>query len=548
MGAQGANTLKLRILGAAGEVTGSNYMFEVNGRKVLVDCGYYQGKDEERHEGEIFPYYNASDVDALLLTHAHIDHSGRVPLLVKEGFKGMIFCTEATGELIDIMWRDSAKIMREEAEWRTRKNSRRGLPPVEPLYGEQDVDEAINHKSYVAYNEIVEILPGVKVRFRNAGHILGSAIIEVWLRDLETDESVKLVFSGDLGPRDRAIEPPPATLHDADFVLIESTYGDRQHRSLEETRAEFQGVMEDALKTASKVLIPTFVVDRAQRVLYEIVLLQEKLKGKKMPPVFLDSPMGVMTTEIYSKHKELLSEDLRDRLARGEDPFSPEGFKFVKSADESKKINAREDGIVLAGSGMVAGGRIVHHIKHSIFKPDTHMLFVGYQAQGTLGRRMVDGAKKIRVMGEELAVRAQIHTINGFSSHADRDDLLWWASNFTKDARFIVIHGEMKSSEALALGLRDLGYMAHVPALGEEIDLVEERKKSDRIPLVSPLARKVTGGVDPQDIYQALGAIMTSADSLQRTLIEQQDYAAIIPLLMSAKTLLDTAEKIKSES
>jgi metallo-beta-lactamase family protein len=544
VGARRATNLKLRILGAAGEVTGSNHMLEVNGRKVLIDCGYYQGKDEERHDGELFPFYEASDIDAVLLTHAHIDHSGRVPLLVKEGFKGVIYCTEATGEFLDIMWRDSAKIMREEAEWRTRKNSRRGLPPVEPLYGENDVDNAIKQKAYVRFDEIDEILPGFKVRFRHAGHILGSAIIETWLKDEESGETVKVVFSGDLGPRDRAIEVPPSVVNDADYVLIESTYGDRQHKSLEATRAEFQSAMEDALEKASKVLIPTFVVDRAQRVLYEFLLLQEKMKDKKMPPIYLDSPMGVKTTEIYSKHGELLSDELKERLARGEDPFAPEGFKFVRTADESKKINARKDGIVLAGSGMVSGGRIMHHIKHSIYKPDTHLFFVGYQAHGTLGRRLVDGAKQIRVAGEDVAVRAQIHTINGFSSHADRDDLLWWASNFTKDARFIVIHGELKASEALALGLKDLGYQAHVPALGEEFDLIAVRDEKVKIPFISPDVRE-TEGATAQDIYQALDAIMSRAEHLQKTAIDRRDYETIIPLLLSAKTLLDTAESVK---
>ena len=539
MGALEAKILKLRILGAAGEVTGSNYMIETKDWKVLIDCGFHQGQDEEKHEGEPFPY-NPADVDAVLLTHAHIDHSGRIPLLVRQGFKGKVFCTYATGELVEILWNDSARIMQEDAQWRTRKNLRKGLPKVEPLYGIADVEDASALRSPLAYDEVTQILPGLSVRFREAGHILGSAIIETWISEEGVEKPVKVVFSGDLGPFDGVIEKPPTLIEEADYVFIESTYGDRLHKSLEDTRAEFQEAVKAALDTASKILVPTFVVDRAQRMLYEFRLFQKKFPELKMPPIFLDSPMGVKTTEIYEKHINLLSKDLKEMIISGECPFEPHNFQFVRTADESKAVNDMPDGIVLAGSGMCSGGRIMHHLKHNLFKKDTHVLFVGYQAYGTLGRRLVDGAKDIRIAGEDVTVRAQLHTLNGFSAHADRDDLLKWAGSFPKKARFIVVHGEPKSAESLALALKADGYTAIVPAIEDEIDLMKPAAEIEKMPMLSPrIIDRVR--LTPEDIAQTLSAITSRAEELQHMAIENRDYRDIMPLLISARTLLETA-------
>lgn len=538
--------MKLKILGAAGEVTGSNYLIETRGYKVLFDCGFYQGKDEQKHDGRVFDF-NPADIDALFLTHAHIDHCGRIPLLVKMGFKGKIYCTFATSDLVDIMWHDSAHLMTEEATWRSRKNLRRGLPGVEPLYRVEDVQAAIDLKCPINYDEVMEILPGLKVRYRDAGHILGSSIIEAWVKEPGEERSVKVVFSGDLGPALGAIEKPPSIIEEADFVVIESTYGDRLHKSLTDTRSEFQSVMEQAISTASKVLIPTFVIDRAQRVLYEFVLLQKKLgAGCKMPDIYLDSPMGVRATEIYKKYSSLLSKELKDSFNAGEDPFAPEGFSFIRTPEESKEINARQSGIVMAGSGMATGGRIVHHLKHNIYKPDTHVIFVGYQAHGTLGRRLVDGATDVRIAGEDVQVKAQLHTLNGFSAHADRQDLLAWSAHLPKKTRFVVVHGEIKSAEALATGLRDQGYSAHVPSLREEIDLLMPVHESRKMPLLSPGLLKRLGVTD-HDIQQMLYSIMDRADTLQKQGISDEDYASVLPLLASARTLLDTAGMISEK-
>lgn len=534
--------MKLHILGAAGEVTGSNYMIETNGYKVLVDCGFHQGQDEEKHEGEAFTY-NPADIDALILTHAHIDHSGRIPLLVKQGFKGKIYCSYATSELVEILWNDSARIMEEDAQWRSRKNLRIGKPKAEPLYGIKEVEETVGLRAPLNYNEEIELLPGLRVRLREAGHILGSSIVETWISE-EGQKTVKVVFSGDIGSKDGVIEKPPVFIEDADFVLIESTYGDRLHKSLEDTRLEFQETVKAALKTSAKILVPTFVVDRAQRMLYEFDLFQKQFPEYKTPKISLDSPMGVKTTEIYLKYADLLSEDLKKMLLKGDDPFAPENFSFVRTAEESRALNAETSGIILAGSGMCSGGRIMHHLKHNLYKADTHIIFVGYQAYGTLGRRIVDGAKEIRIAGDDVKVRAQIHTLGGFSAHADRNDLLGWASHFPNKTRFIVVHGEPKSSESLSLALRDKGYAATVPAIGDEINLLAPVEEIKEAPVISSRIMD-RAGLMPQDFEQMLSAIMRRAEEMRGTeAIRNDEYGRVMPLLISARTLLDTAAYI----
>ncbi|MDO4988699.1 MAG: MBL fold metallo-hydrolase [Synergistes sp.] len=542
--------MKLKIFGGGGEVTGSNYMLDLGSKKILIDCGSHQGSNSAKHENEIFEY-DASEICALLVTHAHIDHSGKIPLLVKRGFKGNIFCTYATAELLPILLHDSAKIMAEDAQWQTRKNARKGLPAVEPLYTEKDVDKALEHIVPVAYDEVTQICDGVSARFREAGHILGSAIIETWLAKNDgTDDKVKVVFSGDLGQKEGAIEKPPTVIEDADFALIESTYGDRKHKSLEETRSEFQAAMEEAISSGGKVLVPTFVVDRAQRMLYEFKLLEKKYEGRitKMPKIYLDSPMGVKTTEIYSKYAGLLAKPIRDMLLAGEDPFEPGDFKFVRTSEESRAVNDVKDAVVLAGGGMCAGGRILHHIKNNAYKKSTHIFFVGYQAYGTLGRRIVDGAKTVRIGGEPISIKAKLHTLNGFSAHADRDDLLEWAEHFPKDTQFIVVHGEPAASRSLAGAIADKGYFTRVPANGDTIDLLAPAPENARMPMV---AKQIIDNVQftGKDIEDALNKISARALQIGEKLagIQKLDKNTL-PLLISAVTLLETVNYLNADN
>lgn len=491
----------LKFCGAAKEVTGSNYLLEAGGHRFLVDCGMHQGEREDAND-DPFPYA-ANSIDAVLLTHAHIDHSGRIPKLVKEGFRGKIYATLPTIELTEILWDDSVRLMREDAEWQSAKNARRGLPPAEPIYGQEEADAAKKLFAPVNYDSRLEILPGVSVRFRDAGHILGSAILEILIE--EEGRIVRLVFSGDLGPMQTVMGRAPAEITDADYVVIESTYGNREHKDNRQTRDEFQTLMKDIFaKKKGKVFIPTFVVDRAQRIMYELELLRGQGVGAGMP-VFFDSPMGVKVSKLYENHLDLMSQEIQTYRRDGGNPFSSEDIRYVSTREESQAVNNLGFGVVMAGSGMCNGGRIVHHLKNGIWNPDNHVVFVGYQAHGTLGRRIVDRAKTVRIAGEAVNVNAQIHTIGGFSAHADRTDLLGWAERFRPTMpKFFVTHGEAEAAESLAEALKTRGFEALVPELEQEVALVPReagQKLSEAIAdaKAAPLPEKIAETETPAD-------------------------------------------------
>lgn len=527
--------MKLTVLGAAQEVTGSCYLIECGLSRVIVDFGIYQGRNDDRKNSALLPF-SPGAIDAVLLTHAHMDHSGRIPLLVRNGFAGRIWGTLPTVELVDILWRDSAKLMREEAEWKTKKDARKGLPPVDPLYRDEDVDRALKLITPASYDEKIDVAQGIAVRFRDAGHILGSAIIEMWLD--EGGEQVKVVFSGDLGPQKTVMERNPAIISQADYVLIESTYGDRLHRSNEESRQEFRAVYRKAMEDQGKIYIPSFVVDRAQRILYEFSLLQDEGGMGDDIPIFFDSPMGVKATEIYRRHGSLFSSEVQRYLNKGKDPFSPDGLRYVQSADESKKINEVKNSVVIAGSGMANGGRIVHHLKHGIWNPVNDVIFVGYQAVGTLGRRIVEGEKKLRIAGEEMLVKAAIHTINGFSAHGDRDDLLAWAKNFTTSPLFLVTHGEPESAHAFADLLDAEGMHSVVPEAGQVFTL------EAGVPRSSSVRRRTAGASDTAELLSEIQVLLRNA----REAMPKHADESLLSLLRSSKTLLETAvEKASGE-
>ena len=524
--------MKLKVLGAAGEVTGSNYMIEVGGSRVLVDCGLHQGRGDDRKNREAFQFA-PSGLDAVVLTHAHIDHSGRIPLLFKQGFKGKVYATLPTVQLTEVLWQDSAHLMKEEAEWKSRKNARKGLPSVEPLYSDMDAEKAREFLEPTSYDDIVEIAQGIKVRFRDAGHILGSAIVELLLDDGQ--EQRKIVFSGDLGPQQPVMGRNPAVITEADYVVIESTYGDRLHKSNDETRTEFREVMEEALISNSKVLIPTFVVDRAQRLMYELMLMQKEGLMHNNVPIYFDSPMGVLATDIYKRYPGLFSSEVQDHIHKGDEPFAPAQMHYISGVEESRAVNQIKNAVVMAGSGMCNGGRIVHHLKHGIWDEKNHIIFVGYQAAGTLGRRLVDGEKTVRIAGEDVVVKAKIHTINGFSAHADKNDLLSWASNFKTDPIFFVTHGEKKSSAALTKVLNQKGVNALAPEINQEFDLISMKvavsNKAVNYALVQP----------SPDMMDLLMEISELTESLKLKSEEMQNTEDVKSLLDSTRLLLETA-------
>ncbi len=463
--------LELQFLGAAQEVTGSCYLLRVAGYQLLVECGLIQGTPEdEARNSQSFPF-DIDSIDAVVLTHSHLDHSGRLPLLAKAGFNGPIYTHHASADLCKILLKDSGYLNEREVEWQNRKRQRKHLPLIEPLYTMADAALVMDQFVPLDYGVETEILPGVKIRLNDAGHILGSSIVEMWL----SDEGVtrKLVFSGDLGHRGAPILRDPVVIKQADLVLMESTYGDRDHRSWDETWDELEQVLLNAQHDKGIIMIPSFAVGRTQELLYAFNLNYDKWQLDRWA-IFLDSPMAIEATEVYSKHRELYDRETRNLQRHNGNPFALPNLHISRSADDSMAINQiRSGAIVIAGSGMCSGGRIKHHFKHNIWRRNCHVLIVGFQARGTLGRLLVDGAKQINLWGEEVSVSAKIHTIGGFSAHAGRASLLEWYGQFEGHPPLALVHGEPQAIEPLAEQVKAQGVgQLIIPKLGDRLDLV----------------------------------------------------------------------------
>lgn len=459
--------MKIKVLGAAKTVTGSCYLFEYRDKKILVDCGMFQGHDEHLNY-EPFEFEPA-ELDMVLLTHAHLDHSGRIPKLVREGFEGRILSTPATLDLARIMLLDAAKLQEEEAETTSRRNLRRGLEPVEPLY---DVSDAIETISFfgpgVKYDTRMEIYPGLYVTFRDAGHILGSSFLE-----MEADGK-KIIFSGDLGNRDKPIvrDPESPKLHGVDHIFIESTYGNRLHKNIEESKKELLNAIKDTFERGGNVIIPSFAIERAQDLLYFIREFKETGEISKETKVFLDSPLAIQATKIFRAHRECFDDEANELLKQHKDLFNFPGLVITRNVEASKEINKIKNGaIIIAGSGMCTGGRVKHHLKHNLWREECSVIFVGFQAKGTLGREIVDGKDEVEIYGERIKVRAKIYTINGFSAHADRDILLDWLEKTKPQGVVHPVHGEEETIYIFEKSINELGYRTHVPNMGETIEI-----------------------------------------------------------------------------
>lgn len=458
---------QIKFFGAAGQVTGSLYVLRTIEHTVLLECGLIQGgRTEEKRNRDAFPV-PVDEIDAVILSHAHIDHSGRVPLLVRRGYEGPVYAQEATRALCEIMLPDSGYLNEKDAEWENRKRRTKGQSPIEPLYTRVDAEACMAQFQSIGYEEATEILPGLTLRFHDAGHILGSSIVE--LECVEHGTTRTLVFSGDLGYRDAPVMDMPKQVRHADTVLMESTYGDRLHRPFTETMRELGEVFEVARAAQGNVLIPAFTVGRTQDLLY---LMAENYDewGLRNWHIFLDSPMGIEATEAYSKYRHLYGVKLF-----GPDSHLPElpNFHETRTTEESMTINQIKSGaIIIAGSGMCSGGRIHHHLKNNVWRPECHLVIVGYQAHGTLGRRLVDGAKEIKLWGENYAVRIQVHTIGGLSAHADQTDLVDWYGAFRNTPPVFLVHGESRAQKALAAKLKDrFGAPVSIAAHGQSIEI-----------------------------------------------------------------------------
>ena len=461
--------MKIRFLGAARTVTGSCYHLSSNGIQILVDCGIYQGKNSD--EINRIPFqFDPKEINYLLLTHAHLDHSGLIPKLVMDGFQGRIFTTSATAELVEIMLYDSAHIQEKDAEWLTKKSYRSGRNEVfEPLYNTEDVTTALPFFDKKPYGSIEVLGNGIKYRFIDAGHILGSGTLEIWYQHGNSEK--KVVFSGDVGKNENPIINDPQHVEEANYVVVESTYGNRFHRGMQESIDELEKAIKETFKRGGNVLIPSFAVGRTQDILY---ILNKLVKEGKLHDldVYVDSPLADKATKIYMAHPEFF-----DAEAVTVFKFrSTEGMKihFTTAVEESQKINKIKSGaIIIAGSGMCEGGRIRHHFKHNIWRPECSIIFTGFQVKGTLGRHIIDGAKTAHILGEEMVIRAKVYTIGGFSAHADQKELLEWLGAFTvKPEEVFIVHGEETVSlEFEKIVQEKLGLNTHVPQKGEELEI-----------------------------------------------------------------------------
>ena len=478
--------MKVTFLGATRTVTGSNFLVEGAGKKFLVDCGMYQGKSQDIRENEDEFLFNVDEIDFMLLTHAHIDHSGRIPKLYNEGYRNPIITTRATCDLCALMLPDSGHIQEMEIEWKNKKRQRQGKKELPPLYTAQEAAKSLTIFQGVKYDEIIEVADNIKVRFNDAGHMLGSSIIEVWIT--ENGETKKIVFSGDIGNNDIPLLDSPTMIEDTDFLVMESTYGSRLHMKNNQKAEMFLDIVAETLEKGGNVVIPSFAVGRTQEILYELNKIKdrkhdeafnEKYDKLMHTPVFVDSPLAISATEVFKENMDLFDDEIKQEIERGDNPLEFPGLQFTVTAEESKALNENTtQSIIISASGMCEVGRIKHHLKHNIWDPKNTILFVGYQAPGTLGEKIVHGAKVVKIFGEEIAVNARIEYIEGYSGHADQEWLLNFVYSFIKKPKHIfLVHGEPESQEVLkGKILENTKIPVTIPSFGEKYELDEDVK------------------------------------------------------------------------
>ncbi len=488
--------MKITFLGATKMVTGSNFLVEGAGKKFLVDCGMYQGGDRDEMQNHEPFAYDVNEIDFMLLTHAHIDHSGRIPKLYKEGYRNPVITTKATRDLCSIMLPDSGHIQEQEIEWRNRKRMREGKDALPPLYTAQDAVDTMEIFKPVNYDEIIEVDPNIYVRFNDAGHMLGSAIIEVWVK--EDGKETKAVFTGDLGNNDIPLLSSPTMIETADYLVMESTYGGRLHMRNDDKANLFLNIVSETLDKGGTVVIPSFAVGRTQEILYELNNLKdvqdseefkEKYATLMRAPVYVDSPLAISATEIFKENANLFDEETQAVIKSGDNPLEFPGLQFTRTADESKALNEKnESSIIISASGMCEVGRIKHHLKHHLWDPNSTILFVGYQAPGTLGRRIVDGEKRVKIFGEEIAVNARIEYIEGYSGHADQEWLMNFVYSFiTKPKHIFLVHGEPTGQEILKSKIVDeIGLPVTIPEYGQTYTLDENLTMEQTVAPITP--------------------------------------------------------------
>lgn len=465
--------MKIKFAGAARTVTGSCYILEVGAHRFAIDCGMHQGNEEIEKRNWDIDIYDPQHIEFIIITHAHIDHSGLLPRMVQKGFRGPIYTTPPTKELLEIMLLDSAHIQEMEALWKTKKRLRRGDEQTEPLYTQADAEKTFPLFKTVTYNKIFEPFPGLKVNFLDAGHILGASHVELWVED--QGKISKLVFSGDVGRSDQLLINNPSVIAETDYLFVESTYADRDHKDDKDSLNELAEAIAYSYHRGEKVIIPAFAVGRTQEMIYSLHLLAKDGRLPADMPVFIDSPMAIRATEVFRHSQEYLDKETLTRIKNGDDPLKLPQMRFTLSTQESMAINMTAGpAVVISASGMANAGRIKHHLRHNLWREGASIVFVGFQAQGTTGRKIVDGAEKVRIFNEDIAVKAKIFTINSFSAHAGQSQLLDWIGHFKNQAmQVFLIHGEYEPQQVLA-GLieKRFGFKVHIPDYLEESVLV----------------------------------------------------------------------------
>ena len=474
--------MKIQFYGAAKTVTGSCHILHINGKTILLDCGLYQGRGEKEFANEEFDF-NPKEVDYVILSHAHIDHSGRLPLLYKMGFKGDILSTEATKDLCNIMLPDSGHIHESEVEWKNKKRKRQGLKTLEPLYTVKLAEASLSLFKAFSYDEMIDVFDGLKIRFRDAGHLLGSAIVELYITEKDQEE-VKLVYSGDLGNLNKSIIKDPTIINHTDYLIIETTYGDRVHPEIKEDLKQLLKIIKETFARGGNVIIPSFAVGRTQEILYELNKYVENEDLKDIS-VYIDSPLAIQATRIFESHNEDYDKEAKELIMRGEYPFRFDGLKFSVSSNDSMELNKiQSKAIIISASGMCDAGRIKHHLKYNLWREESSIVFVGYQAEGTLGRNIVQGAKIVKIFGEQIAVKAHIYNLEGLSGHADRNGLFNWIEGFMeKPKEILLVHGDKQAQESFKLLLDSKDYNSRVVESGEEFYINEkpdEAHKTDK--------------------------------------------------------------------
>ncbi len=536
--------MDIQFYGASKMVTGSNYLINTDKYKILVDCGMFQGnKEMEKLNYNDFPY-NPGEIDFLILTHAHIDHSGRIPKLVKDGFKGRIITTSPTLDLCKIMLMDSAKIQESDVEWENKKRQRGGKKPLEPLYTMDDAENSLKYFEPYFYQQKIKINDNIEIRFRDAGHILGSSILELWIK--EGKEELKIVFSGDLGMPGRPIINNPEYIDEADYVVLESTYGDTIHETYEGSTEKLIDVINKTVIRGGTVIIPSFAVGRTQELIYQLNKYYEynpQIEEYMKIPIYIDSPMAIDATEAFKRNSSSFNDEARELILRGDNPFEFQNLKYSRSQEESMLLNkSKFPKVIISSSGMATAGRVRHHLKHNLWDQKNSLVFVGYQAEGTLGRILRDGKKRVKILGEEIDVKAEIYDLEGFSGHADQNVLLDWVENFKKKPKKIfIVHGEEDAATALSTLINHLYKIETIiPNIGDSFSIHSTEVELVRGIDISPTLLRENIENELKSAYNKFEALLDKSNNIMDDKVITKEYDLIKNQLIDLQnTLMD---------